>query len=70
VSPPAVGVRFTQREREVLRLLAEGLADREIADSLGISHRTTTTHVYNILNKLGATSRAAAAAHAVRSGLV
>ena len=70
VSPARAAVRLTQREREVLRLLTEGMADREIADRLGISHRTTTTHVYNILNKIGATSRTAAAAHAVRAGLV
>ena len=52
---------LTQRERDVLRLLAEGLSDRDIAAALTISTRTVETHVSNILHKLGARNRAEAA---------
>jgi DNA-binding NarL/FixJ family response regulator len=55
---------------DVLRLVAEGRKDREVAETLFISRRTVTTHVTNILNKLGAESRSAAVAYAVRHGLV
>jgi predicted ATPase/DNA-binding CsgD family transcriptional regulator len=61
---------LTRREVEVLRLLAEGMSDREIAETLFISPRTAMTHVTNILNKLDASSRTAAATFAVRHGLV
>lgn len=54
--------RLSCREREVLRLLALRYTDREIADRLFISYRTVTTHVSNILNKLGVDSRREAAA--------
>ena len=54
----------------MLRLLAEGQSDREIADALMISPRTAMTHVANILNKLGVNSRTAAASLAIRQGLV
>ena len=59
----------TRREREVLALLAEGLTNREIAARLVVSEHTVHRHVTNILRKLGLSSRAAAAAHAVRSGI-
>jgi len=61
---------LTSRERQVLQLLVEGRSDREIADALGVRYRTVTSHVRNILTKLNAVSRTAAATHAVRSGLV
>jgi DNA-binding NarL/FixJ family response regulator len=52
---------LSAREREILRLLAEGLTDREMAESLTISKRTVETHVSSILHKFGARSRAEAA---------
>ena len=61
---------LTQRELDVLRLIVDGQPDREIAETLFISPRTVTTHVTNILNKLGVNSRSAAVAYAVRNGLV
>lgn len=61
---------LTRREREVLVLLAQGLSDKEIADSLYISPRTAMTHVGNILAKLGVNKRTLAASVAVRKGLV
>ncbi|HEY7037151.1 MAG TPA: LuxR C-terminal-related transcriptional regulator [Thermomicrobiales bacterium] len=60
---------LTPREREVLALLAAGLSDREIAAALFVSRHTVSNHVASILGKLGAPSRAAAAAYAVRHGL-
>lgn len=61
---------LTPRETEVLRLLAEGLANKEIARALGIGEKTVKTHVSNILSKLGVLSRTQAALQAVRMGLV
>jgi LuxR family transcriptional regulator, maltose regulon positive regulatory protein len=61
---------LTPREREVLRLLAEGLTNRELAERLVISEHTVHRHVANILRKLELPSRTAAAAHAARSGLL
>jgi ATP/maltotriose-dependent transcriptional regulator MalT len=64
--PPGI----TRREREVLRLLAEGLTNRQIAERLVVSEHTVHRHVTNILSKLDLPSRTAAAALAVRSGLL
>ncbi|MCC6790566.1 MAG: tetratricopeptide repeat protein [Thermomicrobiales bacterium] len=61
---------LTRRELEVLRLVVDGNSDKEIGEALFISHRTAMTHVLNILNKLGVNSRTAAAAYALRQGLV
>ncbi|MGH2987002.1 MAG: response regulator transcription factor, partial [Solirubrobacterales bacterium] len=61
---------LTPREREVLRLLAEGLTNRQLAERLVISEHTVYRHVTNILRKLELPSRTAAAAHAARSGLL
>jgi two-component system, NarL family, response regulator LiaR len=58
---PIDGADVTAREEEVLRLLAEGLTDREIAESLGISPRTVGRHVGSVLDKLGVRNRADAA---------
>ena len=62
--------RLTSREAEVLRLVAEGLSDREIGARLFISHRTVERHVSNLLSKLGAARRAELVATAQREGLL
>jgi NarL family two-component system response regulator LiaR len=61
---------LTEREREVLRLVSVGLANKEIAMRLGIGEGTVKTHVSSVLGKLGLQSRTQAALHAVRIGLV
>ena len=61
---------LTPREREVLGLLADGLTNRQIAERLVVSEHTVHRHVTNLLRKLELPSRTAAAAHAVRSGLL
>jgi DNA-binding NarL/FixJ family response regulator len=61
---------LTEREREVLILIAQGQANKEIASVLGITERTARTHVSNILGKLGLASRTQAALFAVREGLI
>jgi NarL family two-component system response regulator LiaR len=61
---------LTERETEVLHLLAMGKANKEIAMALTIGETTVKTHVSNILMKLGVSSRTQAALHAVRIGLV
>jgi DNA-binding NarL/FixJ family response regulator len=60
---------LTIREREILLLVAQGKANKEIASELVISERTARTHVSNILAKLGLNSRTQAALWAVREGL-
>ena len=60
---------LTPREREVLRLIARGLDNVEIAGELGISPRTAKNHVSNILSKLGLSSRIQAAIYAVKEGI-
>ena len=61
---------LTQREVEVVRLVASGKTNQEIADELFISQRTVANHVTNILNKTGAANRAEAATYASRNGLL
>ena len=61
---------LTEREVEVLRLVAAGKTNREIAGELFISARTVTTHLGNIFNKISTANRAEAAAYATRHGLV
>jgi DNA-binding NarL/FixJ family response regulator len=61
---------LTAREQEVLRLLARGAANKEIAHELSITERTARTHVSNILGKLGLASRTQAALWAVEHKMV
>jgi NarL family two-component system response regulator LiaR len=61
---------LSQRETDVLRLLAHGLANKEIAQRLSITEKTVKTHVSSILGKLGVQSRTQAALYAGRIGLV
>jgi len=69
---PALGAgeRLTQREHEVLRLLADGLTNKAIARRLGISDHTAKFHVGAILSKLDAESRTEAVSIAARTGLL
>ena len=70
--PPASGPDaepLTDREREVLVLVAEGSSNKEIGQALFISERTARTHVSNILMKIGVRSRTQAALWAIREGL-
>lgn len=74
-SPPvttlglAKSTEFTERELDVLRLLAEGLTDKEIADRLVLSVTTVRYHINNLIEKTGASSRTELAVNAVRSGI-
>jgi DNA-binding CsgD family transcriptional regulator len=61
---------LSQREVEVLRLVATGKRDREIAEALFISVTTVSTHVRNILNKINAANRTEATAYAAQHGLL
>src|SRR5262249_4601234 len=63
------GAPLSRREREVLRLMADGKTDREIAIALAISYRTVTTYTGQIFAKFGVRSRVAAVAQAFRRGL-
>jgi two-component system, NarL family, nitrate/nitrite response regulator NarL len=65
-----VGTVLTNREREVLALLADGLANKQIAARLGISKNTVKTHLELLFDKLGVSSRAEAVATGVRRGLL
>jgi DNA-binding NarL/FixJ family response regulator len=64
------GVRLTRREMDVLRLVAGGLSNRQVAKDLGLSAGTVKVHVSNILGKLNVSTRTEAAVWAVRTGLV
>lgn len=66
--PPAEAL--TERERDVLKLVAQGMSNKGIAENLFVSERTARTHVSNILSKLGLVSRTQAALWAIREGLV
>ena len=68
--PPAYAAELTAREVEVLRLVAAGLTDAQVAERLVISVRTVNTHLTSIYNKLGISSRAAATRLAVERHLV
>jgi DNA-binding NarL/FixJ family response regulator len=68
--PPAALAELTEREREIMRLVAEGLSNAEIASRLVISPLTAKTHVSNVLGKLSCRDRAALVALAYETGLV
>jgi NarL family two-component system response regulator LiaR len=67
---PALGDDLTDRERQVLALMAEGLSNLEIADRLVIGSSTVKTHVSSILSKLGVSSRTKAVSLAIKANLV
>ena len=67
---PQPTAELTEREREVLRLVAGGATNREVAAELVISENTAAFHMKNILNKLHTTNRTRAVAYAIRAGLV
>ena len=74
-SPPVASIgmakstEFTERELDVLRRVAEGLPDTEIADALHLSVTTVRYHVNNLISKTGSSSRTELAVNAVRSGI-
>lgn len=68
-SPAQALAGLTRREANVLRLMADGQSDQDIADSLFISKRTASSHVAAVMSKLGVESRTAAVALAIRSGV-
>ena len=70
VSAPENPEALTERETDVLKLVARGMANKQIARNLFIGEKTVKTHVSNILLKLGVNSRTQAALHAARTGLV
>ena len=67
---PAESAQLTPRESQALRLLADGLTNKAIADRMGISENTVKFHVNGVLGKLNAQSRAEAVAQAARMGLI
>jgi non-specific serine/threonine protein kinase len=69
-SQPVISHGLSPRELEVLRLLADGMSNQEIAAALGISHYTAANHVRNMMNKLGLESRTAVVGWALRHGVV
>ncbi len=69
ISAPESPEELTERETEVLRQMAGGQSNKQIARSLHISEKTVKTHVSNILSKLGVQSRTQATLYAIRTGL-
>lgn len=61
---------LTPRENEVIRLIAQGLSNKEISEQLSLSDKTVKNHVSHIFSKLNITARSQAAVHAVRAGLI
>jgi two-component system, NarL family, response regulator YdfI len=69
-TPASADASLTPREIEVLRMLAEGLANKNIAWKLGISEHTVKFHITSIFTKLNVSSRAEAVATGMRRGLI
>jgi DNA-binding NarL/FixJ family response regulator len=67
--PGPLAPSLTERETEVLRLVAKGLSYKQIAERLGLSHRTVQNHVQNTLNKLQLHNRVELARYAIQQGL-
>ena len=70
VSAPKGRGELTERERQVVQLLSEGLSNKLIADRLGISDHTAKFHVNGVMMKLGASTRTEAVVEAMRRGLI
>jgi DNA-binding NarL/FixJ family response regulator len=70
VASSSGGSRLTARQSEILRLVAQGLSNPEIAARLDLSEHTVKRHVANLFTRLRLSSRAAAAAYAARNGLL
>jgi two-component system nitrate/nitrite response regulator NarL len=70
VGRPEPIAALTERQRQVLRLVAEGLDNAEIAERMGISQRTARAHVSSVLERLGVENRTQAAVAALRSGWI
>lgn len=68
--PPVPGLDLTEREREVLSLMVDGLSNTQIAGKLGVSSSTIKSHVSNVLSKLGVASRTEAVSLALRTQIV
>ena len=69
-TPDRIAEPLTDREMDVLRLLAQGKSNKDISQALNIAERTVKTHVSHILAKLDVPSRTQAALYALRAGLV
>ena len=69
-APTFVGATFTQRQIQVLRLMARGLSNKQIAERLFVSERTVKAYAQSVFEKLGVNKRAAAVAGALRLGLI
>ena len=69
-SPRGIGADLTPREVEVLRLLADGVSNQQMAEKLVLSLHTVRNHVQNVIQKLGAHSKLEAVATAVREGII
>ncbi len=70
IAQPPLPASLTEREVRVLRLVAAGMSNRQIAEELHLSEKTVANHLTHIFNKILCENRAAAAAFAIRHGLV
>src|SRR4029079_8731683 len=64
------GLNISDREMEIIKLIAEGLSNKEVADKLFLSTHTVTTHRKNIMNKLGVNNTAGLVLFAIRNNIV